>query len=36
MELAQNLYPAVDAVTNAIGGVADYVGQLDAGASRQS
>lgn len=31
VELAQNLYPAVDAVTNAIGGVADYVGQLDAG-----
>lgn len=31
VELAQNLYPAVDAVTNAIGGVADYDGQLDAG-----
>lgn len=31
VELAQNLYPAVDAVANAIGGVADYVGQLDAG-----
>lgn len=31
VELAQNLYPAVDAVTSAIGGVADYVGQLDAG-----
>jgi len=31
VELAQNLYPAVDAVTNAIGGVADYVGQLEAG-----
>lgn len=31
VELAQNLYPAVDAVTNVIGGVADYVGQLDAG-----
>lgn len=31
VELAQNLYPAVDGITNLIGGVADYVGQLDAG-----
>lgn len=31
VELAQNLYPAVDGVTNLIGDVADYVGQLDAG-----
>lgn len=31
IELAQNLYPAVDTITNLIGGVAEYVGELDAG-----